>query len=134
MEIEFDFRQEPSGLFGLIFRPVARLTLINGNKRVPEVFYVDSGADLTLIPRSVGELLGFQVADPAKITEIKGLGAQGVPIVLKEVRIGLEEIEFKARIGWCLIEEVPLLLGRIDIFKIFDIAFLKNKKTVFRKS
>lgn len=132
MEIEFNFRQEPSGLFGYILRPVVKVSLINGNKKVPEVFYVDSGADLTLVPRSVGELLGFKVNNPSKINQIKGIGEQGVPIVLKQVDMNLGEIKFKARIGWCLIEEVPLLLGRIDVFKIFEISFLNDKKTIFK--
>ena len=62
MEIEFGFRKEKSSLFGEIKRPVARVILINKEIKIPEIFYVDSGADITLIPRSVGELL--QLEDP----------------------------------------------------------------------
>ena len=57
MEIEFGFRKEQSGLFGAIERPIARVILSNRGVQLPEIFYVDSGADLTLIPRSVGEIL-----------------------------------------------------------------------------
>ena len=57
MEIEFDFRREKSSLFDEILRPVARVTLSHKNIVIPQVFYVDSGADITLIPRSIGELL-----------------------------------------------------------------------------
>jgi antitoxin (DNA-binding transcriptional repressor) of toxin-antitoxin stability system len=47
MEIEFAFRKESSGLFGFIGRPVARLIVIRRRRRVPQLFYVDSGADIT---------------------------------------------------------------------------------------
>lgn len=133
MEIEFDFRKEASGLFGDIMRPVARVILINGKTQIPQIFYVDSGVDLTLIPLSVGELLGFKVNNLSKIDQIRGIGDQGVPMIVKRVELSLGDIKFPARIGWCLIDKVPLLLGRVDIFKLFDINFKKDKKVVFNK-
>lgn len=131
MEVEFSFKKENSRVFGLISRPVARITLINGTERVPELVYVDSGADVTLIPRSVGELLNFKVEAGDKIEEIKGIGEQGIPVVIKKVKIKIGERLIDARIAWSLIEEVPLLLGRVDIFRLFNITFEKEKKTVF---
>ena len=53
MEIEFDFKEEQSRLFGPVLRPVARIILINNEIEVPENVYVDSGADISLIPKSV---------------------------------------------------------------------------------
>ncbi len=131
MKVEFSFKKENSRIFGLIPRPVARIILINGNEQVPEMVYVDSGADVTLIPRSVGELLNFKIEPDDKIVEIKGIGERGIPIVIKRVKIKIGEKLIDARIAWSLIEEVPLLLGRVDIFKLFDITFEKERKTVF---
>ena len=133
MEIEFGFRREQSGIFGSIERPVARVILTNRGISIPEIFYVDSGADLTLIPRSVGEIL--KLADPTakEMFDIKGIGEKGVPIVLRPVRMQVGDFQFQARIGWALVEDIPLLLGREDVFPVFDILFSKNRKTVFRK-
>jgi hypothetical protein len=131
MEVEFDFREEHSRLFGSILRPVARIILINGKTEVPEHLYVDSGADISLITKSVGDILGFAVEKTDKITEIKGIGERRVPIIIKKIRMRIGEKEFDTRVAWALIEEVPLLLGRIDVFNLFDICFNKNKKTVF---
>jgi len=133
MEIEFDFREESSGLFGRIKRPVAKIILINRDKEIPQIFYVDSGADITLVPRSIGEILELDNPSPSEITDIKGIGEKGVPMVLRKVTIKLGSLNIESRIGWALIEEVPLLLGREDFFKYFDIVFSKNKKTIFRK-
>jgi len=35
--------------------------------------YIDSGADITVIPRVLGEALGFKAED-SKITELTGIG------------------------------------------------------------
>ena len=133
MEIEFDFRKEESKLFGPVLRPVARIILINGEEIFAEHLYVDSGADVTLIPKSVGDALGFVVEKTDQITEIKGIGERGVPIIIKKLKIKIGEKIFDARVAWALIEEVPLLLGREDVFNLFDISFLKNRKTIFKE-
>ena len=131
MEVEFDFREEQSRLFGRILRPVARIILINGAIEVPEHLYVDSGADITLIPKSVGDILGFKIEKSDEVTEIKGIGEREVPIIIKRVKMKIGNKFFDTRIAWALIEEVPLLLGRVDVFNLFDICFKKNKKTIF---
>lgn len=131
MEIEFDFKKEESKIFGPILRPVARVVLVNKNVEVPEYPYVDSGADISLIPKSVGDLLEFKIEENDNIEEIKGIGERGIPIIIKRIKMKIGEKEFETRIAWALIEEVPLLLGRIDVFNLFDIYFKKNTKTSF---
>ena len=49
--------------------------------------------------------------------EIQGIGEGTVPYVLSQVRFQIEGTEVSARIGWALIEEVPFILGRLDIFQ-----------------
>lgn len=39
--------------------------------------------DVSLIPKSVGELLDFKIESEDKIDEIKGIGERGIPIVIK---------------------------------------------------
>lgn len=133
MEIEFGFRREKSGLFGEIERPVARVILIHRGKKIPEIFYVDSGADITLIPRSIGEILELRDPSAQEIFDIKGIGEKGVPIVVRKVGIQLGNFQLQSRIGWALIEDIPLLLGREDVFPYFDIIFSQNKKTIFKR-
>ena len=133
MEIEFDFRKEQSGIFGAVDRPVAKVTLTNRGISIPEIFYVDSGADLTLVPRSIGEILKLDDPTGQETFDIKGIGEKGVPIVLRPVRMQIGNFQFQARIGWALSEDIPMLLGREEIFPLFDILFSKNRKTIFRK-
>lgn len=131
MEIEFTFRQEESGIFGLLPRPIARIVLINKYRVIPHLFYVDSGADITLIPKSLGELLGFRLRSPKEIKGLKGIGESEVPVVIRKVRMQMGDRCFMARLAWCLVEEAPPLLGRLDIFPHFDVLFSKSKYTRF---
>ena len=132
MEVEFAFRRESSDLFGPIWRPVARVIVIHQRRRVPQLFYVDSGADVTLIPKSVGDLLGLTLASPREIREIKGISEQGIPIVIRRLKFQIGSKLFPARVAWCLLEEVPLLLGRMDCFRLFEITFRHDLATVFQ--
>jgi hypothetical protein len=132
MEIEFAFRKEHSDLFGSISRPVARVVVVHRRRRIPQLFYVDSGADITLIPKSVGDLLGLKLTSPREIREIKGIGERGVPIVIRRLQFQVGSKVFPVRVAWCLLEEVPLLLGRLDCFRFFSLTFRHNLATVFQ--
>ncbi len=68
-------------------------------------------------PKSIGDLLG-------------GVGNAVIPVIIKNINIRLSDNEFAARIAWSLIEEVPPLLGRIDIFDKFEIIFMQKEKNV----
>jgi len=45
----------------------------------------------------------------------------------KKLKIKIGQRTIDTRIAWSLIEEVLLLLGRIDIFRLFNIYFQKEK-------
>lgn len=126
--ITFKYQKERSDL-GIVYRPVANVILETDDFRLEIPMYIDSGADVTLIPLKLGEALGFR-QDSAQIREIRGIAGAGVPYILKEVKLTLGDIKFKTKIAWALIEEVPPLLGRLDIFIRFKITFDEEKKIV----
>ncbi len=131
MEIEFAFREEKSNVFGIVFRPVVDLVYISDGKEVEGTAYIDSGADISLIPLALGEDLGLKIEKGDSISEMSGIGKEGVPIVIKTIKLRVGDKIINTRVAWALVEEVPLLLGRIDIFNIFDITFKRNEKTLF---
>ncbi len=133
--IEFDYLEEDSHLFGKIFRPVASVQFIDQNEqRLIAYMYVDSGADITLIPRELGETLGFRIAGD-KIIEVGGLGEAKVPVIIKTVALLLDGKKITCRVAWALVEEVPPLLGRTDLFDLFKITFdQKEKKIIFMEN
>lgn len=130
---EFPYREEPSQDFGVIWKPYVTVRISFGEKTFRCEMLLDSGADITLIPKRVGDYLGFEVEKEA-IREVRGIGEGAVPYIVKHVKIKIGEDEIEPRIGWALIEEVPFLLGRLDIFDQFDIKFdHSERKVIFEK-
>ena len=133
MQIEFPFREFISENLGRILKPFALVTLINGEKSREVTMLIDSGADVTLLSKSLGERMGLE---PIKEDEIKYLGgiAGGVPVVYRTINLRIEDIKFPTRIAWAQIEDVPTVLGRVDVFDKFDIEFKQvDRKVVFKE-
>ncbi|MBI2232642.1 MAG: hypothetical protein HYU56_01875 [Candidatus Aenigmarchaeota archaeon] len=102
-----------------------------GEQEILELPYVDSGADITLIPNTVGELLGFEKEND-NIKEVYSVGKKSIPIIIKKIKLRIANHEFEARVAWALTENVPILLGRMDVFDKFKITFDQaKKKTIF---
>jgi hypothetical protein len=129
--IEFDYRQERLRTGEIIFRPIAKVYLLkSGNEWIAEYFYVDSGADYTLLPYRMGRFLGLERI-ASEVKEIGGIGGF-IAARFAVVPMKIEEYRFDCTIAWAQIERVAFLLGREDIFEHFDITFQqRNKKTIF---
>ncbi|MEM3402113.1 MAG: hypothetical protein QW179_04510 [Candidatus Hadarchaeales archaeon] len=134
MRIEFPFVEEKANILPTILRPLARVKLINKNMEIAADMYVDSGADITLIPYSVGIALGFSLKPEDKIRRIGGVGGGKISIVVRRLKMRIGGEESDVRVAWCMSEDVPLILGRLDIFDKFDVLFEGGKKTVFFKN
>jgi hypothetical protein len=131
MMVEFDYRQERLRTGGVIFRPVCKCYLLRSeNEWIAEYFYIDSGADYTLVPYRMGRFLGLE-RKASEVKEIGGIGGViGVRFAFIPMRIGGHQ--FDCTIAWAQIEHVPFLLGRENVFECFDITFRqKRKKTIF---
>jgi len=118
----FKYKKAKSDL-GEILRPVAEVILETDKLKIEVPMYIDSGADITMIPLHLGKALGFKQAETDVIREIRGIGGSGIPYILKEVSYIFHNKKIRGKIAWALIEETPLLLGRMDIFNKFRIIF-----------
>ncbi len=126
--IEFSYRKEYSPVLGNIYRPCAEIILKHNEKIVLFYPYIDSGADITLIPRSLGEMLGLELDD--NIIELGGLGDNKVPVLIKKIEIKIGRYLIPIHVAWALIEEIPPLLGRKDLFTQFLISFDEENKVI----
>ncbi len=128
--IIFKYKEESLGVGrGKIRRPVADVYLkTNSGSWVEFHPYIDSGADLTMIPLSLGKLLGLEV-DEKKIQQIGGIRGS-VPVIYTKNYIRIGEVKFIVNMAWSLIEDVPALLGRAGVFDIFKVTFEQYKSTI----
>ncbi len=110
-------------------RPVAQLEVrTEMSEWFPVIMYIDSGADITLVPRNFGALLGLDLSK--NLGQIRGIGEAIVPLSLQDVTFRLETDEVKVKIAVALINQVPYVLGRYDFFKLFKITFREYEKKV----
>lgn len=130
--IVFRYKTEKTSRQQSVKRPVADIWFRRGNSWIECHPYIDSGADVSIIPLSLGELLGFKLEEK-KIEQIGGIRG-AVPVIYKKWEIKLGERILRILIAWALIEEVPPLLGRADVFDCFKITFLqKEEKIIFEE-
>lgn len=75
----FHWRAEYSRIFGIVYRPIADIEIRSkGSEWIAIKPYVDSGADVSLFPRSVGEvLLGLKI-ESGKEQLLHGIGMQPI--------------------------------------------------------
>jgi hypothetical protein len=123
------FWEERSGI-GIVLRPVAEVILENNGFAVEIPMYIDSGADVSMIPFRFGRALGFKQEEGDTIQEIKGVSGIGVPYVLKKVILVLNGKKLEVRMAWALVEEVPMLMGRMDIFDKFRVIFDERNRLI----
>ena len=108
--IKFQFEKRHTQRLGEILKPIIPVTII-GPKRSLNIFMLlDSGADLSLIPSSVGETIGLEL-DIENRSEVQGIGEGSVPYILNKVKLKIENIEISSRCGFselvlCLLEGV----------------------------
>jgi hypothetical protein len=114
-QIEFPYAEEESNIFGSVMRPRISMDLFSTfrDEWLPiDDVLADTGADLTVLPRFIGELLTVDITD-GKYSEIKGVipGTILVAYVHQiEVRIGT--LVFEAPVAIADSNDVPSIFGR----------------------
>jgi hypothetical protein len=87
--------------------------------------YIDSGADMTLVPSDFGKLLGMDLAkNRASLVGVTGAPLR-VSLQSAEIKIG-RAVE-KAMIAVATRNDVSYLLGREGLFRAFEITFEEYK-------
>src|SRR3989338_4866030 len=81
---EFGYREEESGIFGKVIRPLITAEVKSEKSDwQPFIAYIDSGADISVAPRSFGEALELDLSK--NVNEVKGIGDARVPISIHKV-------------------------------------------------
>ena len=92
--------------------------------------YIDSGADISMIPYRFGKALRFEQTSKDRIRRIRGIAGRSVPYLVKRLTFVFGRRKLSARVASSMTEEVPLLLGRMDVFDKFRITFDERKRVV----
>lgn len=126
--------KRPTGI--TVKSPMIPVTLIGNSAIKPEVIaLLDSGADISIIPKDIAELLNLDLS--GKEITAKGLGGE-VKVKESKMQINIkkhhEDYTFIVPVQIILEDKkVPVLLGRVGFFEKFKITFDQNNFLVSLK-
>jgi hypothetical protein len=106
--------------------PSCSVDFFVNNKIVTLAMIVDSGADITLIPKSIGQVLNLQ---KTHLNYLGGIGGKtGFYLNIVNAKIAGKQI--KIPVAWITHDSIPLLLGRKGVFNQFSICFKEKEQVV----
>jgi len=117
--------------FGTIPTPLLTISVLTKFGYQSYQFLFDTGADFTMLPRYMAEDIGVNTKTLLQ-TRSYGIEDRGINVFIGKIKVKFASEELTVR---CLFSEkdtTPFLLGRIDIFTHFNIAFDNiHKKVTF---
>jgi predicted aspartyl protease len=127
--LKFPYKEEDSKIFGKIKRPRIDFDVYSEEKKewiaIGEVL-VDTGADLTVLPRNIGELVVEDIT-VGQYVEIKGVVPSAVLIAfIHRLKIKIDSYEFRQRVAIADSNNVPTIFGRVDGLDRFKAYFNGN--------
>src|SRR3989338_1757626 len=137
MTLNFKYKRVKRPNDNEIKSPSIPIVLQGKGSKYSFVALIDSGADVSVIPKDVAELLGLDLS--AKHEEARGIGGR-VPAIQTNVNleIGKPHENYNINLPVKVIlndgdEEIPVLLGRSGFFDKFIITFDQSKEIVSLK-
>ncbi|PXF58181.1 MAG: hypothetical protein C4B59_13865 [Candidatus Methanogaster sp.] len=89
---------------------------------------VDSGADITVLSKRIGDIMGINV-EKGEEKIFRGIAGEIIAYVHK-IPLFIDGKGLEVRVAFAL-AEVPNLLGRLDISRNFEINFRKEEDFCF---
>lgn len=120
----FEWGQRPSTHFGDIWVPFVHVRLpTSSNSHQSFVLQIDSGAVVSLLRRSVAELLGIELESGRRVS-LGGVGGAQTTAYLHTLSTEFgDQFEFDVPFAIADSEVVPNLLGRLGVFDRLQIDF-----------
>ncbi len=128
---KFPYRSKISKHYGVIPDPKITIFIKTAFGFEPLTFLVDTGADVSMLPRSWAERLGIKLKDLPSHHMLNASGKE-VKVCRGEMTIKLQKNSEELTISctFAASDKVPPLLGRLGIFENFTLEFSHRKKTV----
>jgi Aspartyl protease len=119
------------GLKKETWEPLYPVLFTDQLKQREVLMVVDSGAEVSLITKTLGEELGFSVTYGEKIEVGQGVGGE-IEYVYRTIDLTVDGYTFKAPLAWVISDsnDIPLLLGREVVFDLFDIKFVQAEEKI----
>lgn len=123
-EIFFPYKRVHSDTFGEVSIPVAKIFL-QGREEIGVDVIVDSGAVTSIFPKSLCDLLGLNFEEGGEASVRTATGEE-IRIRIHGVKIRIGDYGFDARAAFSENENIPYVLGRLDVLDKVEIRFERD--------
>jgi len=131
--LSFPYVEGTSVIFGAVLRPFVSLEAYSEllDQWVPlENLLADTGADISVLPRPLGELLVDDVTT-GRYSPLSGVNPAAVlPAFIHIIRVRLGDVEFEMPVAIADSSLVPPVLGRKDALDRFVVRFVVGEETI----
>lgn len=120
----YKWRRVPTKHFGEVWAPFAHVEIANSrNEYQAFSLFVDSGAVVSLLRRSVADLLEIDLTSGREV-ELGSVGGARTEAYVHDLQIRIApDLSFAAPFAIATNETVPNLLGRLGIFDVLQVDF-----------
>ena len=129
LEIKIPYSPKESSIFRTILRPLVTIKVYSKIKNTWIPVYdtlADSGADITLLPRYLGEMIVNDIT-AGKYIEVKGIVPNTVLIgFIHTLRLEVFHKEFETEVAIADSDDVRPILGRFKGLDLFEVTFDKG--------
>jgi len=126
----FNYKKQESRLFGKVLRPLIELEAyseVTNDWVVLENVLADTGADISMLPRIMGEALIGDIMQGKK-AQVKGIVPRArMNVYVHTLKFRLNSKRFNLPVAITDSDEVPIVLGRVKGLDIFNANFKKGK-------
>lgn len=112
---------------GIVPYPVILVSIYTKKSFIRRVFIVDTGADVTTLPKFMARELDLNLKD-FEIGRSRGIGKKVVKTWETRIKIKIGSEIFSVRCSFVSSNKIPPLLGKIDVFNRFNFYFDNDKE------
>jgi len=116
-----------SDIFGEVSIPVAKI-LLRGREEIGVDVIVDSGAVISIFPRSLCALLGLNFEE-GREASVRTATGEEIRIRIHGVKMRIGDYGFDGRVAFSENENIPYVLGRLDVLDKVEIRFGRDGTT-----
>jgi predicted aspartyl protease len=124
-ELYFPYKHIQTETFGEVTIPVAKIFLKGKQEETAIDVIVDTGAVISIFPKSLCDIIGLDF-EKGQQSYVKTATGENIPIRIHKIKIRINKHQFQAKVAFSTIENVPYILGRLDILDKIEIKFEKH--------
>ncbi|MGH9802141.1 MAG: hypothetical protein ACRD82_17400 [Blastocatellia bacterium] len=125
---QFNFTSVVNDFGEVVLKPNLPLELSRQGRIVTAVGLVDTGAEISVLPYSLGRQLGL-IWKPSAASITLGGKLTGLPAQPAATEVTIEGLPATyLAFAWTQSDDVPLILGQTNFFMEFDVCFYRSKE------